>query len=177
LVLKLIPLQVEDEELTAANGSIITPDAVEAFHIAGGDFSDAIPYCLLVARRSFGKDAYRNPSDYDEHMNRKLACEVIARRVVQRFPSDRQHIVLSTRYTHIESDGDVSLPLSAIELASDEHCPIFLSSGESQKTIFALWKGHVSRGNGTRWLRYGLTSLSNNFTLACPRQRSERVSL
>lgn len=143
-MLKLIPLQVEDEELTAANGGIITPDAVKSFFKAGGDFHDAIPYCLLVARRSFGKDAYRNPSDYDEHMNRKLACEVIARRTVQLFPPERQHIVLSTRYTHIELDGDVSLPLSAIELASDEHCPIFLSSGEAQKTIFALWKGHVS---------------------------------
>lgn len=77
-------------------------------------------------------------------MNHKTACEVLARRVVQQFDKDRQHLVLSTRYTHIESDGDVSLPLSAIELASDSHCPIFLSSGESQKTIFALWKGHVS---------------------------------
>lgn len=77
-------------------------------------------------------------------MNHKLACEVIARRVVQKFPADRQHVVLSTRYSHIESDGDVSLALSAIELASDLHCPIFLSSGESQKTVFALWKGHVS---------------------------------
>jgi hypothetical protein len=77
-------------------------------------------------------------------MNHKLACEVAARRVVAKFPVEEQYQILSTRFSRIESDGDVSLPLSAIELASDLHLPIFLSSAESQKTIFALWKGHVS---------------------------------
>lgn len=147
MVLRLLPLQVESDDITAANGSIITPEAVKAFHLAGGDFADAVPYCLLVARRSFHKDAYRNPSDFDEHMNHKLACEVLARRVVTlHVEVQRQHVVLSTRYSHIESDGDVSLPLSAIELATDLHCPIFLSSAESQKTVFALWKGHLVQG-------------------------------
>lgn len=144
MVLRLLPLEVEEEDITSANGSIITRDVIQAFYEAGGDFADAIPYCLLVARGSFHKDAYRNPSDFDEHMNHKLACEVIARRVVQKYPTERQHIILSTRFSRIESDGDVSLPLSAIELASDQHCPIFLSSAESQRTVFALWKGHVS---------------------------------
>ena len=143
MVLRLLPLQVEAEDITAANGSILTPEAVRSFYLCAGDFADAVPYCLLVARQSFHKEAYRNPSDYDEHMNHKLACEVLARRVVQMYPAERQHVVLSTRYSRIESDGDISLPLSAIELASDLHCPIFLSSGESQKTVFALWKGHV----------------------------------
>ena len=143
MVLRLLPLQVEAEDITAANGSILTPEAVNSFFLCGGDFGDAVPYCLLVARHSFHKEAYRNPSDFDEHMNHKLACEVLARRVVQKLPAERQHIVLSTRYSRVESDGDISLPLSAIELASDLHCPIFLSSGESQKTVFALWKGHV----------------------------------
>lgn len=150
LVLRLLPLTVEDDDITAANGSILTPEAVKSFALAGGDFSDAVPYCLLVARQSFHKDAYRNPSDFDEHMNHKLACEVLARRVVARISSERQHVVLSTRYSHIESDGDVSLALSAIELASDLHCPIFLSSAESQKTTFALWKGHLVQGRDSR---------------------------
>lgn len=151
MVLRLLPLEVESEDITSATGSILNRDVVKAFHTAGGDYSDAIPYCLLVARMSFHKDAYRNPSDFDEHMNHKLACEVIARRVVAgHFDAQRQHVVLSTRYTHIESDGDVSLPLSAIELASDQHCPIFLSSAESQKTVFALWKGHLVQGRDSR---------------------------
>ena len=149
-MLRLLPLQVEEEDITAANGSIITPEAVTSFYNAGGDFGDAVPYCLLVARRSFFRDAYRNPSDFDEHMNHKLACEVIARRVVAKIPQERQHVVLSTRYSHIESDGDESLSLSAIELASDLHCPIFLSSAESQKTIFALWKGHLVQGRDSK---------------------------
>ena len=81
--------------------------------------ADAVPYALLEARRSFYLDALNDPSDYDENLGRKSACEVLARRIILRLDADRQHIVLSTRYSHIESDGDVSLPRSCLESAVD----------------------------------------------------------
>jgi hypothetical protein len=58
MICKLLPLQVEQDDITAANGSILTPEAINAFYLAGGDFKQAVPYCLLVASSLFAKDAY-----------------------------------------------------------------------------------------------------------------------
>ena len=54
---------------------------------------------------------------------------------------DEQYTIMSARFTVIESDGDESLPLSALESAVDQHATFFLSSGEAQRTVFALWRG------------------------------------
>ena len=53
-----------------------------------------------------------NPADSDENEGRKLACEVLARKIVARTPREEQYSILSARFTVIESDGDESLPLS-----------------------------------------------------------------
>ncbi|KAH8913540.1 hypothetical protein BT69DRAFT_1366207, partial [Atractiella rhizophila] len=75
---------------------------------------------------------------------------VLARRVVSKLPSNRQHIVLSTRFAALESDGDETLWTSAIETGVDESCSFFLSSAESQRTVFALWKGHLVQAIDSR---------------------------
>lgn len=49
-----------------------------------------------------------------------IACEVLARRIVHNSPIDRIPAILSTRYGHRQSDGDVEFS-SAIELAIDSH--------------------------------------------------------
>ena len=116
---------------------------MDAYLKAAGDFQDALPFALLEARRSFYKDALTNPADYDENQGRKLACETLARKIIQGAPLLRQHLLLSTRYTRIESDGDESLPVSALESACDQNATYFLSSSESQRCTAALWKGHL----------------------------------
>jgi hypothetical protein len=147
------------EEITDPVSDIITKEVVTAFSKAAGDYADVLPYALLEARRAFYKDALANPgvlgspsprvlliwtvADYDENLGRRLACEALARRLVNATPLNRQHIVLSTRYTRIESDGDISLPVSALESAVDQQCTFFLSSGECQRVTTALWKGHL----------------------------------
>ncbi|GAA94492.1 uncharacterized protein L969DRAFT_91548 [Mixia osmundae IAM 14324] len=150
LTLELLPIEVSLDDLTDPTSSIITSDVVKAYALIGGDFADCVPYCLLTARASFTRDAFIQPADYDENWGRRLACEVIARRLVTSLPRSRQHIVLSTRYSHIERDGDQSLHSSAIEVAVDTKCVFFLSSAESQRTIFALWKGHLIQAVDTR---------------------------
>lgn len=49
--------------------------------------------------------------------------------------------MLSARYTIIDSDGDISFAISAIESAVDQQAKFFLSSSESQRVIFSLWTG------------------------------------
>ena len=48
-----------------------------------------------------------------------IACEVLARRIVHLSPPDRIRVVMSTRFRHLESDGDESDMSSALELAID----------------------------------------------------------
>ena len=51
--------------------------------------------------------------------------------------------VMSARYTRMESDGDESLPTSALESAVDQLATFFLSSTETQRCVAALWNGHL----------------------------------
>ncbi|TNY22210.1 hypothetical protein DMC30DRAFT_362069 [Rhodotorula diobovata] len=141
LILELLPIQVDLDDLTSPTSSILTKDVVEAFGQLAGDFSACMPFALLEARRYFALQQRINPSDSDENAGRKLACEAIARKIVARTPIADQYSLLSKRFTVIESDGDESLPLSALESAVDQHATFFLSSNEAQRCVFALWKG------------------------------------
>jgi len=132
---------VHADDLTSPTSSILTKDVVEAFGQLAGDFSACMPFALLEARRYFALQQRINPSDSDENAGRKLACEAIARKIVARTPIADQYSLLSKRFTVIESDGDESLPLSALESAVDQHATFFLSSNEAQRCVFALWKG------------------------------------
>lgn len=141
LALELLPMQVDLEEITSPTSSIITKEVVEAFSQIAGDFDHCLPFALLAARRHFGWQMLINPADSDENEGRKLACEALARKIVARTPREEQYSILSARFTVIESDGDESLPLSALECALDQHAIFFLSSNEAQRCVFALWKG------------------------------------
>ncbi|KAK4048507.1 Calcium channel yvc1 [Microbotryomycetes sp. JL201] len=141
LTLELLPIQVNLDEITSPVSSILTKDVVEAYSLVGGDFDKCVPFALLEARRYFRRQAYLNPSDSDENEGRKLACEALARKLVAKTPMSEQYSLLSARYTVIDSDGDESLPLSALESAVDQHATFFLSSGEAQRCVFALWRG------------------------------------
>lgn len=63
MTLKLLPIEVSADELKDPLSSIITKEVVEAFAKAGGAFEDAVPFCMLEARRSFYQDALNDPSD------------------------------------------------------------------------------------------------------------------
>ncbi|GAA5988336.1 hypothetical protein JCM10908_002170 [Rhodotorula pacifica] len=141
LTLELIPIEVDLDEIRSPTSSIITKDVIEAYSQIAGDFKPAVPFALLEARRFFARQAANNPADSDENTCRKVACEAIARRIVQRTPMQEQYALLSKRYTLIESDGDESLPTSALESAVDQRATFFLSSNEAQRCVFAVWRG------------------------------------
>lgn len=113
--------------------------------IAGSSFKSCVPFALLEARRFFVRQGYKDPADADEHMCRALACEAIARRLIARLPLRDQYRVLSHRFTYLDpnDDDDETLPLSALESATDQRCAFFLSSSECQRAVFALWKGSL----------------------------------
>ncbi|KAK7470385.1 Calcium channel yvc1 [Stygiomarasmius scandens] len=143
LTLRLLPVEVEPKDLSAPTSMIITPEVISAYMASAGDFVEALPYCLLRARAEFLWDAAHNPADYDENYGRAIACEVLARRIVHKMAPDRLNAVMSTRYKHKQIDGDDSDPASALEMAIDTHCTIFLSSTESQDVVKAIWNGDI----------------------------------
>ncbi|PPQ64620.1 hypothetical protein CVT24_008357 [Panaeolus cyanescens] len=147
LTLTLLPLEVEPSSITEPTSRIITPQVVSAFRAAAGDFTEALPYCLLRARAEFMWDADNNPADYGENLARATACEVLARRIVHLTEPGRIKDIMSKRFKHRQIDGDESEMSSALEMAIDQHCTIFLSSSEAQDIVNALWSGELVQKN------------------------------
>ncbi|KAJ3556754.1 hypothetical protein NM688_g1844 [Phlebia brevispora] len=136
-------LHAEESTLRPASRNI-TPEIVEIYINAMGNLEDALPYCLLVAREEFMWDAHRNHADHEEDIARAKACEVLAREFIHlKSKEDEQRIirVMSRRFAHELSDKRSSDKASAIEVAVDTHCTIFLSSKEVQYVISCLWEG------------------------------------
>ncbi|KAH7916291.1 hypothetical protein BJ138DRAFT_1140008 [Hygrophoropsis aurantiaca] len=147
LINNLLPVEVDFKSINDPTSRVITPGVISAFTDAAGDFVDALPYCLLRARAEFRWDANRNPADHGENMGRAIACEVLARRIVHASSVDRVTAIMSTRYRHREPDGDISELTSALEIAIDTHCIIFLSSTEAQEVVDSLWNGELIQKN------------------------------
>ncbi|KAJ7686075.1 calcium activated cation channel [Mycena rosella] len=124
LTLALLPVEVDPDSINDPTSRVITPRVIKAYHAAAGDFVDALPEFLW--------DANHNPADYGENMGRATACEVLARRIVHMAPPETLNAIMSTRFQHIQADGDRSDMSSALEMAIDSHCTIFLSSSEAQ---------------------------------------------
>ncbi|KAF4601937.1 hypothetical protein EYR40_005138 [Pleurotus pulmonarius] len=155
MTLNLLPVEADAESLNSPTSRIITPQVIAAYTMAGGDFVEALPYCLLRAQAEFMWDANHNAADYGENYGRAVACEVLARRIVHRAAPDRLYSIMSTRYCHRQVDGDESGVASALELAIDSQCYIFLSSSEAQDVVISLWRGDwVQKDNGHHDIDY-----------------------
>ncbi|KAG8218558.1 hypothetical protein J3R82DRAFT_4199 [Butyriboletus roseoflavus] len=141
LTLRLLPLEVDVKTINDPTNRIITPLAMLSYMEAAGDFGDALPYCLLRAHSEFLRDARRNPANHTENLCRAVACEVLARRIVHQTPLDKVIPMITNRYNYRESDGDISEASSALEVAVDNHCIIFLSTCEVQDVVTSLWNG------------------------------------
>ncbi|TFK22323.1 calcium activated cation channel [Coprinopsis marcescibilis] len=147
LTLTLLPVEVDPDQIKEPTSRVITPQVISSYKAAAGDFIDALPYCLLRARAEFMWDANHNPADYDENLGRAIACEVLARRIVHHSDPERLNQIMSKRYRHRQIDGDISDMASALELAIDQHCTVFLSSSEAQDVVNDLWTGELIQKN------------------------------
>ena len=99
-----------------ATHSVITHEVIDAFAKCGGDFADAVPYCLMEARRWFKRQSRIEPADFGEHLARSTACEVLARRIMTKTPVDRQYQVRSLLWPIVRtcSLGDLLRYLSHV---------------------------------------------------------------
>ncbi|KAK2466056.1 hypothetical protein APHAL10511_001698 [Amanita phalloides] len=149
MVQQLLPVQVSQTEIEEPTSRIITPQVVSAFTAAAGDFVEGLPYALLRARSDFMRDANCNPADYGENISRAIACEVLANVIVHASPRERLAPIMSTRYEYKQEDTDSPDISSALELAIDQNCTIFLSSTEAQDVVNALWRGDLIQKNDT----------------------------
>jgi len=92
MILKLIPVEVNPDDLTAPTSSIITPAVIQAFADAGGDFGEAVPFALLQARAQFLSEAKasRESSDpLDRQRKLWLILAVLQRLITMRTPAVR----------------------------------------------------------------------------------------
>ncbi|SNX85313.1 related to YVC1 - vacuolar cation channel [Melanopsichium pennsylvanicum] len=150
LVARLIDRDFDDKRITGAEG-IIDLEVISAFHELGGDFGDAVPYALLEARKAFERDAEKQPLDHGLNRKRMVACEVLVQRLVAHIERSNiekdltnahsSHLCLTKKFRRFQSDGDVTLPTSALEAAIDQNCVPVLASIEARRVTQAIWDG------------------------------------
>ncbi|KAF2089706.1 hypothetical protein K490DRAFT_37815 [Saccharata proteae CBS 121410] len=139
----VIPCELEEHQITEAHSHVITPEVVELAKCAGKEEHRAcVVYCLLVAHKWFKRQAAIELWDADLHDVRAVACEVIAKQVIEA-EEDLSFLledVLLKRYS-ILIDGEPSIPANVIERAVDLHALRVIGSSGYQKCISYLWRG------------------------------------
>ncbi|KAI1340375.1 hypothetical protein F5Y15DRAFT_380477 [Xylariaceae sp. FL0016] len=168
LIEESVPCELEEEQITKPHSKVITQKVIQAAREAGGQENRAcVVYCLLVANRWFKHQALAELWDADLHHVRAVACEVIAKQIIE---SEEDmgyllHSVLLKRYS-VLIDNESTPPINVIEKAVDQHALRVIGSSGYQKCISYLWKGwliqdeddpasfvdYKSRDNPSFWL-------------------------
>ncbi|KAI0173190.1 hypothetical protein GGR52DRAFT_571702 [Hypoxylon sp. FL1284] len=143
LIEQCVPCELEEGQITQPHSRIITPKVVKAAKEAGGpEHRSCVVFCLLVAKRWFEHQADVELWDADLHQIRAVACEVIAKQIIEG-EDDIGYLlqsVLLKRYS-IVIDGDATPPVNVVESAVDLHALRVIGSSGYQKCINYLWKG------------------------------------
>lgn len=126
---------------------MITKNVVQTAKEAGGkDYAACVVYCLLVCKRWFSRQAVLELWDADLHQVRAVACEIIAKRIIEA-EEDQEYLmqkVLLQRYSVVRGDEE-SAPTNVIERAVDLHCLTVIGSSGYQKCIKYLWRGWIQQ--------------------------------
>ncbi|KAI5288906.1 hypothetical protein KEM52_000990, partial [Ascosphaera acerosa] len=142
---QLIPAEVDLASITSPDSPILTADVVEAARNAGGPALRAcVVGCLLTCLRWFRVQAAVQLWDADLHDCRAVACDVLAKRIIESEP-DHSFLMLEMllrRYSMF-ADGAETEPLNALENAVDLHALHTIGSAGYQKCIKYLWHGWI----------------------------------
>ncbi|PWY92106.1 potassium ion channel Yvc1 [Aspergillus heteromorphus CBS 117.55] len=154
---QIVPCELAESDITNPNSRVITKDVIQTARLAGGDLQACVPFCLLVCLRWFKILAREELWDSDLHERRALACEVIAKRIIET-EEDQDTLlihVLLRRYS-IFIDGEETVPANVIERAVDIHALRVIGSSGYQKCIRYLWNGWFCQqeGNPTNFVPY-----------------------
>ncbi|KAI1646659.1 uncharacterized protein F4817DRAFT_339881 [Daldinia loculata] len=143
LIEQCVPCELEELQITRPHSKIITPKVIKAAKEAGGsENGSCVVFCLLVVKRWFKHQAVVELWDADLHQVRAIACEVIAKQIIESeddVPYLLQSILLK-RYS-IVVDGEDTPPVNVIEKAVDLHALRVIASSGYQKCINYLWRG------------------------------------
>ncbi|PGH09458.1 hypothetical protein GX51_00563 [Blastomyces parvus] len=140
---QVISCELDEDAVTKANSSIITKAVIQTAREAGGEENKAcVVYCLLVCLRWFKLQALAELWDSDLHQLRAVACEVLAKRIIEAEENQEylMHDVLLKRYS-MRIDGENTPPVNAVERAVDLHALRVIGSSGYQKCIKYLWHG------------------------------------
>ncbi|KAF7719806.1 Uncharacterized protein PECH_006912 [Penicillium ucsense] len=155
---QVVSCEVDEGALTDSNSRIISHDVIQTAKRAGGeDHSACVVFCLIVCLRWFKKQADIELWDADLHVARAIACEAIAKRIIES-EIDQDHLlknILLKRYS-IFIDGEESTPANVIERAVDLHALLIIGSAGYQKCIQYIWRGWICQeeGNPTNFVEY-----------------------
>lgn len=139
----VIPCELPEETITQAHSKIITDKVIETAKSAGGEqYRACVVYCLLVCKKWFKRQALIELWDADLHDVRAVACEVLAKQIIER-EEDGTYLmeeVLLKRFATLV-DGEETLPSNAVEKAVDLHALRVIGSAGYQRCINYLWRG------------------------------------
>ncbi|KAF3065891.1 Calcium channel YVC1 [Daldinia childiae] len=143
LIEQCVPCELEELQITRPHSKIITPKVIKAAKEAGGSENrSCVVFCLLVVKRWFKHQAIVELWDADLHQIRAIACEVIAKQIIESeddIPYLLQSVLLK-RYS-VVVDGEDTPPVNVIEKAVDLHALRVIASSGYQKCINYLWRG------------------------------------
>lgn len=143
LIEECVPVELEEDQITTPHSRVITPKVIQAAKEAGGPQHKAcVVFCLLVNKRWFKHQAQVELWDADLHTVRAIACEVIAKQIIEAEEdmSYLLHNVLLKRYS-IMVDNEATPPSNVIEKSVDLHALRVIGSSGYQKCISYLWRG------------------------------------
>ncbi|KAK3290551.1 cation channel-like protein [Chaetomium fimeti] len=143
LIEECIPCELKENHVTSPHSKVITSKVVQAAKEAGGrEHGACVVYCLLVNKRWWRHQALVELWDADLHYLRAIACEVIAKKIIESEEDSDYllHSVLLKRYS-ILVDGHATHPVNVIEKAVDLHALRVIGSSGYQKCINHLWRG------------------------------------
>lgn len=142
---EVISIELPEDKITAANSGIITPKVIATAKQAGGtEHAACVVYCLLVCKRWFKRQATLELWDADLHDIRAIACEIIAKRIIEG-EEDQEYLlkeVLLRRYSVLRG-GEETAPTNVVERAVDLHALTVIGSSGYQKCIKYLWRGWI----------------------------------
>lgn len=149
LVEECVPCELEECLITKPHSKVITNKVIKAAKDAGGSGNGAcVVFCLLVCNRWFKHQALAELYDADLHKLRAVACEIIAKAIIEQIGDSDidylMHKVLLKRYS-IVIDGEEMPPANVIERAVDLHALRVIGSSGYQKCINYLWRGWLTQ--------------------------------
>ncbi|MCJ1468209.1 hypothetical protein MMC07_006837 [Pseudocyphellaria aurata] len=140
---QVVSCEMEEFKITKANSPVITRKVVQTAKEAGGEENQAcVVYCLLVCHRWFKKQAGLELWDADLHNVRAVACEVIAKQIIE-LESDQDFLLFSLllkRYSILIGTRPTEAA-NVIERAVDLHALRVIGSSGYQRCISYLWRG------------------------------------